>query len=102
MNAKIALNDRYKPSDKIVAREIEGEIIIIPLAAGIGDIEDELYSLNETGRSIWKHLDGVNTVQDIIAQLTAHFAGDAAVIKRDVLGLLRELKKRQFLVQKSV
>ena len=37
------------PSEDVVAREIEGEFIIVPLAAGIGDMEDELYSLNESG-----------------------------------------------------
>ena len=41
----------YAPSEDIVAREIEGEIIIVPLVAGIGDMEDELYTLNETGSS---------------------------------------------------
>jgi len=35
----IALEDVYKPSDDIVAREIEGEIIIVPLVASIGDRE---------------------------------------------------------------
>ena len=44
----------YVPSEDIVAREIEGELIIVPLAAGIGDMEDELFSLNETGREIWE------------------------------------------------
>jgi hypothetical protein len=34
---------RYQPSDEIVAREIEGELIIVPLTAGIGNLEDELY-----------------------------------------------------------
>ena len=41
------------PSDDVVAREIEGEIIIVPLVAGIGDADDELYTLNETGHAIW-------------------------------------------------
>ena len=42
----------YTPSEDIVAREIEGEIIIVPLVAGIGDMEDELYTLNDTGKAI--------------------------------------------------
>jgi len=36
----------YAVSDDVVAREIEGEIIIVPLVAGIGDLEDELFTLN--------------------------------------------------------
>ena len=53
----IALEDVYKPSDDVVAREIEGEIIIVPLVAGIGDMEDELFTLNDTGKAIWDTLD---------------------------------------------
>ena len=48
----------YAPSDGVVAREIEGEVVIVPLKAGIGDLEDELYSLNETGRGVWRLLNG--------------------------------------------
>ena len=30
------------PSEDVVAREIEGEIVIVPLVAGIADADDEL------------------------------------------------------------
>ena len=42
----------YSPSEDIVAREIEGELIIVPLVAGIGDMEDELFTMNDTGKAI--------------------------------------------------
>jgi hypothetical protein len=48
----IELSKIYEPSEDIVARVIEGELIIVPLVAGIGDLEDELFTLNETGRAI--------------------------------------------------
>ena len=53
MEAKVDLDAIYAPSEDIVAREIEGELIIVPLVSGIGDMEDELYTMNETGRAIW-------------------------------------------------
>jgi len=59
----------YVPSDDVVAREIEGELIIIPLVAGIGDMEDELYTLNDTGKAIWNLLDGQATLDEIISAL---------------------------------
>ena len=34
---ELTLQTIYQPSEDVVAREIEGEIIIIPLAAGITD-----------------------------------------------------------------
>ena len=36
----------------------EGEIIIVPVVAGIGDVADELFTLNVTGKAIWEQLDG--------------------------------------------
>jgi len=85
----------YVASDDIVAREIEGEMIIVPLAAGIGDMEDELYSLNETGREIWSRLDGVRDVREIAEELAREFDAPVDEIEQDVRGLLAELIKRR-------
>ncbi len=88
----------YIPSDEIVAREIEGELIIVPLAAGIGDMEDELYSLNETGREVWQRLDGQHTLAQIAAELSEEYAEPPVEIEKDVQGLVAELLKRRMLV----
>jgi hypothetical protein len=97
----IRSNARYAPSEDIVAREIEGEMIIVPISAGIGDAEDELYSLNETGRAIWKRLDGRRTVEEICTDLRSEFAAPAADIEMDVKGLLAELLKRRMVIEKE-
>lgn len=89
----------YFPSDDIVAREIEGELIIIPLVAGIGDLEDELFTLNDTGKAIWKLLDGARTLGEIIQVLEQEFDAPAGEIQRDVLGLVQELARRRMLVE---
>ncbi len=85
----------YVASGDIVAREIEGELIIVPLAAGIGDMEDELYSLNETGREVWSRLDGVRDVSQIAEDLAREFDAPVEEIEQDVRGLLAELLKRR-------
>ncbi|MCU0486454.1 MAG: PqqD family protein [Anaerolineales bacterium] len=89
----------YIPSEDIVAREIEGELIIVPLAAGIGDLEDELYTLNDTGRAIWSRLDGQTSLGQIAAALAAEFDAPPGEIERDVLGLVQELARRRILVE---
>jgi hypothetical protein len=89
----------YKPSEDVVAREIEGELIIVPLAAGIGDMEDELYSLNESGVEIWKRLDGKNSLKEISAALTSEYTATLSEIEQDVLGLVSELLSRKMLVE---
>lgn len=88
----------YAPSENIVAREIEGEIIIVPLVAGIGDLEDELFTLNATGKAIWERLDGRRSLNDVIAELAAEYQAPPGEIETDVLGLVEELSRRRMLV----
>jgi hypothetical protein len=86
------------PSDDVVSREIEGELIIVPIASGIGDMEDELYTLNDTGRAIWQRLDGKRTLREVAADLAVHYSSPLDQIIHDVLGLAGELAKRKILV----
>lgn len=86
------------PSNDVVSREIEGELIIVPIASGIGDMEDELYSLNETGIAIWKRLDGKRSLQAVADDLSGIYGGSVDKITKDVLGLATELVKRKILV----
>lgn len=86
------------PSDDVVSREIEGELIIVPITSGIGDLEDELYTLNETGREIWQRLDGKRTLGEVAAELAGVYEAPAETIMQDVLGLCSELAVRKILV----
>ncbi len=92
------LESAPKPSADVVARLIEGDLIIVPLAAGIGDMEDELYSLNETGKAVWDLLDGKRTLAQVVAALAEVYDVDEVVLRTDVLGLVDELLKRKILV----
>ncbi len=85
------------PSTNVVAREIEGQIVIVPLTAGIGDAEDELYTLNDTGQAIWKLLDGQRTLQAVAVLLADEFTVSVSDCERDVLGFASELTRRGIL-----
>jgi len=95
--AKIDNKKKYRITENIVAREIEGEIIIVPLTAGIGDAEDDLFSLNDTGKAVWTYLDGSNSVNEIINQIEEKFEGSPAEIGADVMGFIEELLSRNML-----
>lgn len=99
MSYHLTPNSVCAPSEEIVAREIEGELIIVPLASGIGDVDDELFNLNETGKAIWQLLDGKRTLQDVARELAAEFEFPAGEIEPDVIGLVEELLKRRILVE---
>ncbi len=88
------LDSVYAPSEDVVAREIEGEIIIIPLTADVGGMEDELLTLNETGKVIWKKLDGEKNLKQIKGELDAEFQAPSGELRRDIEGFMKELVKR--------
>jgi hypothetical protein len=99
MNDAVDLNRVYVPSEDVVARVIEDEIIIVPLVSGIGDMEDEIYTLNETGRTIWEKLDGKKKLKDIVEGLTSEFDSSIEELEKDVLGFVQELLKRKMLIE---
>ena len=98
----IRMDAIFIPSEDVVAREIEGELIIVPLVAGIGDMEDELFTLNDTGKAVWKRLDGQKNLGDIIADLAQIYEAEPDEIKNDVIGLVEELVKRRMLVEAKI
>lgn len=99
MENKVDINRVYAPSEDVVARVIEDEIIIVPLVAGIGDMEDELYTLNETGRVIWEKLDGEKSLKDVVDEIKSEYDTSAEDLETDVLGFAQELLKRKMLVE---
>lgn len=87
------------PSENVVVREIQGELIIVPITSGIGDLEDEIFTLNETGRAIWDKLDGKRRLGDVVDSLLAEFEASREDVEKDVLGLVKELLKRKMLIE---
>ena len=98
----VRMNAVYVKSEDVVSRVIEGELIIVPLAAGIGDMEDELYSLNETGRDIWQRLDGLRSLADVATGLAEEYDAPQDEIEQDVRGLVEELLRRRMLVERGI
>jgi Coenzyme PQQ synthesis protein D (PqqD) len=98
MDINARLDAVYAPSEDIVARTIEGELIIVPLAAGIGDLEDELFTLNETGKAIWDRLDGKKTLGELLKELMSEFEASEGEIEQDLIGLVEELVRRKILI----
>lgn len=101
MEKNVKIEDVFAHSEDIVSREIEGELIIVPLGAGIGNLDDELYTLNETGRVIWDKMDGEKSIKDIIEEIQGTYQGSASEIEQDAIGLIEELLKRKIIVKST-
>jgi hypothetical protein len=100
-NCGVTLATICAPSEDVVAREIEGDIVIVPLVAGIGDADDELFTLNETGKAIWKRLDGERTLGDVAKVLAEEFDAQLPELQADVLGFAGEMTERRILAARG-
>ena len=101
MKKRVTLDAVYAASEDVVARKIEGDIIIIPCASGSDDAEHELYTLNPAGQAVCQRLDGSKSLKEIVSELTAEFKSPAGEIEKDVVALVRKLLKRKMLVEIS-
>jgi len=101
MGSLINLGKKYSLSPNLVVREIEGEVIIIPLTSGVGDMEEALFTLNPTGLAIWQRLDGKKSVREVIQELDNEYDASREEIEEDVVGLLEELYQRKLIVEEE-
>lgn len=46
---------------------------------------------------IWKHVDGRRSIQDIAAELAAHFEADADVLAQDTAEFIEDLVNKELL-----
>jgi hypothetical protein len=97
--AEINLNSVYLPSEKIVSRKIEGEILIIPIEDGLANLNDAMFSLNGTGLAIWEKLNSDSDVATICNNLAADFNSSIDQIRVDVIGFLNILLEKQLIIE---
>lgn len=101
MGHQVRADAVFAPSEDVVAREIVGELVLVPLTSGVGDLEDALYSLNETGRAIWDRLDGQTSLHGVVIELSQEYEAPIEEIEADVMGLVQELFRRNMLIEVS-
>jgi hypothetical protein len=99
MKTKVSLDTIYAHSEDAIAREIAGEFIIIPIVSGVGDLEEGMFTLNNTGRAIWDKLNGKRSLKYIVDSLSLEFQAPIKKIEKDSLGLVEELLKRRMLIE---
>jgi hypothetical protein len=95
---EIGPQTHWKVSADVVARDVAGDFVLVPIVGGIGDLDDELYCLNDSGREIWRRLDGTRSLGEIATELAGAYDAAPAEIEADVLGVVRELAARRLVV----
>ena len=84
---------RYLPAarrDEIIAREVDGELLIYD------HLRDKAHCLNETAAAIWKRCDGQTTAREITEALAREHGGS---VDQNIVWLgLDELRRKNLLI----
>lgn len=79
-----------KLKSKFVAREVGEELIIVPLSANVAQM-NELFTLNETAKILWDHLDENSTFESLLRVITDNFDIDTTTASKDIELFLNKL-----------
>lgn len=81
---------KYRQSKRVVARQVRGERILVPIADS-EEALDSIYILNETASFIWDQIEEEKNIKEIISNLTEEYDVDYARAEVDTGVVLNDL-----------
>jgi hypothetical protein len=89
--APLTARSVLRPAPDVVARDIAGEHLLVPVRSGITAI-DSLYTCNAAGAFLFSRLDGRTDVGALARALAADFEVEEGEALRDALTFLHDLQ----------
>jgi Coenzyme PQQ synthesis protein D (PqqD) len=83
-------NVRFIRNHEVVSRQIEGELIIVPIRHGVGDM-NSLYTLNQVGLVLWDFMQEEHTILEMMNRICEEFEVTAARAQDDIREFLDSL-----------
>jgi hypothetical protein len=77
-------------SQAVIAREVAGETLIIPVRDRVGDLPS-IYSLNSTASLIWKLLESSRTLTQLAMAFAQEYEVEPEMVREDVADFLNEM-----------
>jgi hypothetical protein len=85
------LDTCFAKEKDLVARDVAGEIIIVPIKGHVGDLEG-VFTLNEVGATIWQRINGQTTARELVEAVKNEYDVEASEAEKDVVDFLRSLE----------
>ncbi len=85
---------RFMRNQEVVSRKIQGELILVPIRSGVGDL-NSLYTLNPVGSVLWDFMNEGHTVGEMVQRICEEFEVTKTQAQQDIetfLGSLLEEK----------
>jgi len=90
-------NNRFIRNQEVVSRRIEGELIIVPIRSGVGDL-NSLYTLNPVGSVLWEFMTEGHTVGEMVQRVCDEFEVTKAQARKDIETFLNSLLEEKLVL----
>jgi len=87
---------RYKRNQEVVSRNIQGELVIVPIRSGVGDL-NSLYTLNPVGSVLWDFMNQGHTIGEMVERVCDEFDVTAAQAQSDIETFLDSLMAEELI-----
>jgi Coenzyme PQQ synthesis protein D (PqqD) len=89
-------NDRFIRNQDVVARQIEEELIIVPIRRGVGDM-NSLYTLNSVGSVLWEFMAQEHSLTEMVARVCDEFEVTASQANSDIQAFLDSMLEEKLI-----
>ena len=90
-------HERFVRNQEVVSRKIEGELIIVPIRSGVGDL-NSLYTLNPVGSVLWDFMTEGHTIGEMVQRICDEFEVTAKQAKQDIEEFLGSLLEEELVL----
>jgi Coenzyme PQQ synthesis protein D (PqqD) len=88
---------RFVRNQEVVSRKIEGELIIVPIRRGVGDL-NSLYTLNPVGSTLWEFMTESHTVNEMVERVCDEFDVREAQAQLDIESFLDSMLEEKLVL----
>jgi hypothetical protein len=89
---------RFVCNREVVARHIEGELVIVPIRSGVGDL-NSLYTLNAVGAVLWEFMTVGHTLDEMVSRVCNEFEVPASRAENDIQEFLDSMLAEKLIQQ---
>ena len=90
------MSEILKKRNNIVSRKVAGDSLLIPIRGRLADMQ-RIFAVDSVGEFVWDHIDGRNTLAQILDAVAEEFEVDRATAREDLLAFIKSLRRTELL-----
>lgn len=87
-------SSKFIRNQDVVSRQIDGELIIVPVRRGVGDL-NSLYTLNSVGCVLWDFMAEGHTLPELVSHVCEEFEVSSAQALPDIESFLDSMMQEK-------